>query len=108
MSALAITAIIAVISGALTALITLLLFPSQRAKLGAEREAVQIASQVSLAGGYGELVAALREEIDRLQVSLTASRNDTEACRREIVGLRGQLAEFGRTINGIKGIGSGD
>lgn len=102
MSALAITAIIAVVSGALTALITLLLFPSQRAKLGAEREAVQVASQVSLAGGYGELVAALREEIDRLQVSLSASRNDTEACRREIVGLRGQLAEFGRTINGLK------
>jgi hypothetical protein len=101
-SALAITAIIAVVSGALTAIITLLLFPSQRAKLGAEREAAQVASQVSLAGGYGELVDALREEINRLQTSLTASRNDTEACRREIVALRGQLAEFGSVLNKIK------
>ena len=116
MSGATITTILTVVlsGGALSAVLALLLFPSQRAKLGAEREAVRVASDVSLAGGYGELVTALRTEIDRLEAkvtrldeSLAASRHQNarldetvELGRRESAQLRAALAEFGKTING--------
>ena len=128
----ALTTILTVVlsGGALSAVLALLLFPSQRAKLGAEREAVRVASDVSLAGGYGELVQALREErvsmraeierqgakidrqgakIDRLEESLAMSRSanarldeSVELGRRESAKLRAALAEFSDTINGPK------
>ena len=103
MNAQTVTTILSVVLGGgfLAALGALFLLPSQRAKLGAEREQVQVASQVSLAGGYGELVdalreysTALREEITRLRSQLVTARTDNEGARREIHALRADLAEF--------------
>lgn len=88
----------------------------QRRKIAAESRQTDAEAEVTLSGGYGELVAELREERKELRDQLiqshadnqtllaevVASRTETIAARSETAAARAEVAELRRELGAVK------